>query len=206
MRDKFLLFENDDNSIYMILSNFKFNKEIKIDYTHDIKNIDDVPKYFNKGVKRFKMRYDFHSGHIIRQDEFYNYMDNLDSDFKNSNAKALEKITFSDLISDDKINIIYTGKKDDNNKIVKTNIYFIVPVSIASEKLNSNLISLDITAMNKRLNDVYKSETTNQKLLGIKPSVTNINIIDRQNKIINEYFRDIGVDYNFINDFSKSEE
>lgn len=205
MKDRFLLFSRgeEDNDIYMLLSNFKFNTKIKPDYTHNVNKIDEVSKFFEKGIKRFKMRFDFHSGHIIRNDEFYNYMDNIDEDYKNSNAKALERIVFSDLIEDNKVNIIYTGVKNDDDKIVRTNIYFIVPANIVTPELNSNLLLLDLTSMNKRLNDIHRSEMTNQKLLGLKPSMTSINIMDRQNKVIDEYFKDI-YEYNFINDFSRT--
>ncbi|WPH64169.1 hypothetical protein [Staphylococcus phage vB_StaM_PB50] len=205
MKNKFLIFQDKDNNNYLLLSNFEFNKKVKPDYTHDIKDINEVVKFNKKGKNQFKMRFDFHTGHIVRFNEFYNYLDNIDKDFKNSNAKIIDNIMNSDLKSVDKVNIIYTGNKTEDNEIIKTNLYFIIPVDIDTIELNEYISKIDTSLMNKRLNDVFKSETVNQKVLNLKPSVTEINILSKQSKIIDEYFKDIDQEYNFINEFSKSE-
>lgn len=204
MKNRFLLFNTKEDITYLLLSNFKFNEKLQVDYTQKMNNIDDVFKFYNMGEKQFKLRFDFHTGHIIKHNEFYNYLDNMDSDFKNSNAKVVDQIVNSELIKDDRINIIYAGKKDKDNNILKTNLYIILPAKIDNKETNDFLRSISIDIINKKLNDVFKSELVNQKILGVSPSVTEMNILNKQESIIDEHFKD--VEYNFINDFSEKPE
>lgn len=208
MKRSFLIFQDSDNNDYLLLSNFEKNEKIAIDFTQDIITINDIPKYYQKGEKRFKLRFDYHSdGHIIRHEEFYNYLDNLDKDFKNSNAKEVDSLINNKLINKEKLNIIYAGRRSNENEIIKTNVYFIIPVSIDTVELNNFLTKkLDFTVLNKHLNDEFKSEMINQKLLGTPEEFTELNIYNNQLKVIKEYFKDCPSEWEFFNQFTKKDD